>query len=199
MKIFGCILAGGLSRRMGQDKALLPWQGESTLLGHISKLIRPQVQDLIINANGDLSRFNLNYPMVKDLTDDYAGPLAGVCAGLDYMIQHSDAEYLFTAPCDAPFIPQDCVKKLSQAITNNQKIIVASSNGQNHPVIALWHKSLYEPLKQAYMNGIHKIEKFSCNYNPIHVIFDYKDIDPFTNINYIEEYHQYQRNQTTKD
>ena len=81
----GVILAGGLATRMGGgDKGLLPL-GEGTLLSHVIDRLAPQVAGLALNANGDPARFaDRHLPVVADSIEGYAGPLAGVLAGLDW-------------------------------------------------------------------------------------------------------------------
>ena len=83
MNIAGVILAGGLARRMGGgDKALLRLGGE-TLLARVIARIKPQVGEMVLNANGDPARFaEFGLPVVADTVEGFAGPLAGILAGM---------------------------------------------------------------------------------------------------------------------
>src|SRR5437660_12244134 len=109
MNTLGLLLAGGLSRRMGGgDKALRPLGGQ-TLLDHVIDRIRPQVAALVLNANGDPARFaRFGLPVVPDSIPDFAGPLAGILAGLDWTaVNRPDCAYVASVATDAPFLPGD--------------------------------------------------------------------------------------------
>ncbi|MCH7942248.1 MAG: NTP transferase domain-containing protein [Proteobacteria bacterium] len=83
--VVGVVLAGGLSRRMGGgDKALLALGGR-TILDHVIERARPQVSQLALNANGDAARFaGFGLPVIADVVEGHAGPLAGVLTGLEW-------------------------------------------------------------------------------------------------------------------
>jgi molybdopterin-guanine dinucleotide biosynthesis protein A len=105
--IAGIILAGGLSRRMGGgEKALMPLGGV-TLLDHVVGRIRPQVEEIALNANGDPSRFHrFGLPVVADTVPGFAGPLAGLLAGLEWAAANGYAR-LVSVAADTPFFPAD--------------------------------------------------------------------------------------------
>src|SRR5262245_49682471 len=110
----GLLLAGGQSRRMGGgDKALMKLGGE-TLLARIVARAGPQVGSLVLNANGDLSRFAaFGLPIAPDVVEGYAGPLAGVLTGLEWAGTNArGCEYVASFACDAPFVPRDLVARL---------------------------------------------------------------------------------------
>ena len=108
----GVILAGGLATRMGGgDKGALPL-GSSTLLSHVIDRLTPQVDGIALNANGDGSRFaHLGFPVIADSIDGFAGPLAGVLAGLDWAAEQG-ATSIVTAAADTPFFPSDLAARL---------------------------------------------------------------------------------------
>jgi len=113
----GLVLAGGLARRMGGgDKARIRIGGR-TILDRVLERLKPQCHGVILNANGDLARFADTYlPVVADSVPDFAGPLAGVLAGLDWTAEHApDVEYLASVPGDCPFLPRDLVVRLHEA------------------------------------------------------------------------------------
>src|SRR5437899_2503797 len=115
MNIVGLLLAGGLSRRMGVgDKALRPL-GERTLLDHVIDRMRPQVAALVLNANGDPARFaGFGLPVVADSVPDFAGPLAGILAGLDWAAANRpDCRLVASVATDAPFLPASLVTRLA--------------------------------------------------------------------------------------
>ena len=113
----GVVLAGGLARRMGGgDKARIRIGGV-TVLERIIERLRPQCAGLILNANTDAARFaDIGLPVVADSVPDYAGPLAGILAGLDWTAEHAtQIEWIVSAPGDCPFLPRDLVTRLHQA------------------------------------------------------------------------------------
>jgi len=115
VKTAGVVLAGGLSVRMGIDKALAPLAGQP-LIAHVAARLDPQVDALFVNANGDLARFRgIGRAIVADAgARPGGGPLAGVAAALAYA-SLLGAQWLATAPCDAPFLPLDLVARLAAA------------------------------------------------------------------------------------
>ena len=89
MNIIGVLLAGGLARRMGGGDKPLRLIAGRPLLDHVIERLRPQVAGLVLNANGDPTRFAAyDLPVVADSIPDYAGPLAGVLAGLDWTAEN---------------------------------------------------------------------------------------------------------------
>ncbi|MAW85234.1 MAG: molybdenum cofactor guanylyltransferase MobA [Phyllobacteriaceae bacterium] len=139
VKPAGLILAGGLSRRMGGgDKALLPLAGKP-MLAHVIAALEPQACPLAVNANGDPSRFAaFGLPVVPDTIEGFAGPLAGILAGLDWCARLEPApSCLVTVPADTPFLPHDLAASLAAAASPGAPC-VAVSGGRVHPVAALW-------------------------------------------------------------
>jgi molybdenum cofactor guanylyltransferase len=114
VKTVGLLLAGGLSRRMsGGDKSLRLLAGRP-LLQHVVDRLRPQVDGLVLNAHGDPDRFaGFDLPVVADSIPDFAGPLAGVLAGLDWAAENRpDCSFIVSVATDAPFLPEDLVNRL---------------------------------------------------------------------------------------
>ena len=133
MRIFGVILAGGAGRRMGADKALVPLAGQP-LIRHVQDRIAPQVEDLVISANGDPARLGFTgLTVLPDLQG--LGPLAGVLTALDH-VAHAGADALVTVSVDTPFLPCDLVPRLWLA--GEGGLAVAASQGRLHPTCALW-------------------------------------------------------------
>ena len=112
--MIGVVLAGGLARRMGGgDKPLRQVAGQA-ILDHVVARIAPQCDALILNANGDPSRFaGYGLPVVPDTLEDYPGPLAGVLAALDWTAENRpDANHVVSVAGDCPFLPRDLVSRL---------------------------------------------------------------------------------------
>jgi molybdopterin-guanine dinucleotide biosynthesis protein A len=185
----GLLLAGGLSRRMGGgDKALRPLGGR-TLLEHVIDRMGPQVGGLVLNANGDpdrLARFAL--PVVADSVPDFAGPLAGILAGMDWAAANRpDCSDIVSVPTDAPFLPRDLVARLSrEREAAGADLACAASLGRPHPVVGLWPVRLREALREAIaVEGIRKVDVWTARYRLKTVDFPVRNpgLDPFFNAN----------------
>ena len=185
--IVGVLLAGGLSRRMGGgDKCFHELAGRP-LLAHAIDRARPQVATLVLNANGDAGRFAAyELPFVADSIPDFAGPLAGVLAALEWtQTNFAQAEFVASFPSDAPFFPEDLVARLHQAVRDGgADTACARSGGRTHPVFGLWPLRLAGALRSAMVDeGLRRIDSWTARYR--HLLVDYPDQprDPFFNIN----------------
>jgi molybdenum cofactor guanylyltransferase len=187
----GVVLAGGLARRMGgSDKARIRVGGRSILERVIDRL-HPQCNGLVLNANADPSRFaDSGLPVVADSVPDYAGPLAGILAGLDWAANHvPNIEWVVSAPSDCPFLPRDLVARLHQAQTEaGAPLACAASGNRRHPVIALWPANLREQLRRAVTDdGVRKVDQFAARYAVGVAAWPIMPVDPFFNINTPEQ------------
>jgi molybdopterin-guanine dinucleotide biosynthesis protein A len=181
------VLAGGLARRMGGgDKARITIGGV-TILQRVLTCLQPQCSRLVINANGDPARFaDTELPVVADSVPDFAGPLAGILAGLDWAArQIPDCEWLVSAPGDCPFLPDDLVPRLHAArIAAGVPLACARSGQWRHPVIGLWPLALREDLRRALVaEGLRKIEIWTSRYGVGIADWPAEPVDPFFNIN----------------
>lgn len=193
--IVGVLLAGGKSTRMGgQDKALLALAGRPMIDWAVERL-RPQVGRLVINANGDPSRFRgLEAPVIADCIGGHAGPLAGVLAGLDWANANVPAaRFISTVATDTPFFPMSLVARLVEATGGNaDTIVLASSASGTHPVFALWPIALAETLRRELASGKRKVFDFVRAHGAVTALFGperigEREVDPFFNINTPED------------
>jgi len=187
MSVAAIILAGGLARRMGGGQKALLTLGGRHLVSHAIERLMPQSAPLALNVNVDDPAFEaLGLPLVQDTVPDFAGPLAGVLAGLEWANEQSPApDWLLSAPTDAPFLPGDLVERLVAAAENeNAEVAVAMSDGRTHPVVALWRTSLRDALHEALVeHDIRKIDRFTAARRTVHVEWEIKGGDPFFNVN----------------
>jgi len=159
----GVILAGGQATRMGGgDKGLLPL-GQGTLLSSVIDRLEPQVAGLALNANGDAARFaDLGLPVLADSVEGFAGPLAGVLAGLDWAAEQG-AETIVTAAADTPFFPCDLVPRLllaADGMTHPLALAAtpdAKRGSARHPTFGLWPVALRDDLRTALQGGLRKV------------------------------------------
>jgi molybdenum cofactor guanylyltransferase len=191
VKIAGVLLAGGLARRMGGGDKCLRALGGRTILDHVIERARPQVEALALNANGDAARFaDFDLPVVADSIAGFAGPLAGVLAGLDWAKSAvSGATHVASFATDAPFLPRDLVLRLAGAIADGaHDLACAASGGREHPVFGLWPLALAEELRRALAEeGLRKVDRWTARHRLAIVEFAAGPPDPFFNANRPED------------
>jgi molybdenum cofactor guanylyltransferase len=191
VNVAGLLLAGGQSRRMGGGDKALRLLGGRTLLAHVVERLRPQVVALLLNANGDPARFgDFGLPIVADEVPDFAGPLAGVLAGLDWAAVHRpDLSHVASVATDAPFLPKDLVARLLAALKEaDADLACAASGGRAHPVFGLWPVRLKDDLRRAlFAEGIRKVDLWTARHRLVTVPFADQPVDPFFNANRPED------------
>lgn len=191
---FGVILAGGQARRMGGgDKGLLKL-GDATLLDLVIARIAPQVSRLALNANGDPERFaDFHLPVIADTVPDFAGPLAGVLAGLDWAAEDG-ATHIVTVAADTPFFPTDLAPRLQRAAEKaGAPIALARTVDGRHPTFGLWPVALREDLRNALSEGTRKIIRWAEKEGAASADFSADRFDPFFNVNTPEDLSEAQR------
>ncbi len=193
VRIAGVMLAGGQSRRMDrQDKAVLSF-GDGRLIDHVHARLARQVDVIALNSNGNPEHFaSLHVPVIPDDISGFAGPLAGVLAGMEWAANQPAAfSHIVTVATDTPFFPDDLVYTLRRSIADAPGHIgVASSGDRLHPVFGLWPVLLKTDLRHwlseeknrrviAWIEGHpHRIAEF-----PIVTPQSGAPFDPFFNIN----------------
>ena len=185
--VAGVLLAGGLARRMGGgDKCLRPLAGE-TLLARVIARAAPQVGPLILNANGDPARFApYGLPVVADVVEGHAGPLAGILTALDWAAENAPHHPLVASfATDAPFLPRDLVATMVEARDlAGADLACAASGGRAHPVFGLWPVELRADLRDALVEqGERKIDRWTASHRLVEVAFPCDPVDPFFNAN----------------
>jgi molybdopterin-guanine dinucleotide biosynthesis protein A len=189
--VVGLLLAGGLSRRMGGGDKTLREIGGKPILERVIERMRPQVSALVLNANGDPARFAAyGLPVVVDSIPDFAGPLAGVLAGLDWAVANRpDCDLVASVATDAPFLPEDLVARLVAGVSEaGADLACAASGGQAHPVIGLWPVRLREDLRRALVDeNIRKVDVWTARHRLATVEFPVGRVDPFFNANRPED------------
>jgi len=172
------VLAGGLGRRMGGvDKGLQPFRGRPMAQWAIERLA-PQVDELIVNANQNRSDYErFGYRVVADELSGFAGPLAGLHAGM----KAAGRDLVVTVPCDSPFLPGDLVARLRGALGANQ-LAVAKTGAQPHPVFSLVSRGVLPHLEAFLTSGGRKIDAWYASLKVVEVAFDDEE-DAFRNIN----------------
>jgi len=182
-QITGLVLAGGRGSRMGGvDKGLQPYRG-MPLAMHALLRLQPQVGATMINANRNLSAYeSMGVPVWPDPVADFAGPLAGMLAGLE----QCGTPYLVTVPCDTPEFPEDLVARLSAALAaEHAEIAMAAAREQgelrNQPVFCLLQAGLLESLAAFLQSGHRKIDRWTAQHRC--VVVEFPDLQAFFNAN----------------
>ena len=165
----------------GVDKGLQPLRGKPMIDWVLARLA-PQVGEVIINANQNIPRYEAyGYRVVSDEIAGFAGPLAGLHAGLKVAAN----PLVVTVPCDSPFLPNDLVSRLSGALKNHD-LAVAKTGEQPHPVFSLMKRQVRESLEAFLAAGGRKIDAWYAALKVVEVSFD-DEADAFRNINTLEE------------
>ena len=191
----GIILAGGLSRRMGGGDKCLRLLGGRPLVSYVIHRLEGQVARLALNANGDPSRFStFGLPVIPDATADFAGPLAGVLAGLRWAAKATpQARFIATAACDTPFFPVNFVQVLLGSTKGAYPCLaLAASAGRVHPVFALWPIALADDLALSLQAGTRKVLGWTERHPHVITEFAFTSFgenvaDPFFNANTPED------------
>ena len=185
--IVGVLLAGGLARRMGGGDKPLRTLGGKPILDRVVDCVRPQVHQLILNANGDPARFDqYDLPVVPDVLDDNQGPLAGILTAMDWAAANlPECEYVVSFATDAPFLPSDLVAKLMAPVLNGTAPMSCAITGdRTHPVFGVWPVALRDTLRRAMVeDGVRKIDAWTADIGIAHVPFETDPVDPFFNVN----------------
>lgn len=182
--VTGIVLAGGLGRRMGGvDKGLVEFDG-APLVARVIARLAPQVATLVVNANRNATRYAaFGYPVVPDAIEGYAGPLAGLHAGM----RAAETAYVVTAPCDSPWLPADLVARLAAAMAAGQaQVAVARTAGRAHPVFTLGRRDLVSHLESFLAAGGRKIDAWYATLAVAEAVFD-DEAEAFSNFNTREE------------
>jgi molybdopterin-guanine dinucleotide biosynthesis protein A len=188
---FGLVLAGGLARRMGGgDKALIRI-GKETILDRALATFAPQCAGVVLNANGDATRFaRFGLPVVADDVAGFAGPLAGILAGLDWVACHAPGiAWVASVPGDCPFLPGDLVSRLHAArLGAGARLSCARSGTWRHPVVGLWAVALRDDLRHAVVDeALRKIEAWTERHGVAVADWPDQPVDPFFNVNTPED------------
>lgn len=184
------LLAGGLARRMGGGDKPLRLLAGKPLLDHVIARIAPQAIALVLNANGDPARFAAwGLPVAADTVAGFAGPLAGVLAGMRWAQGHyPGVADILSVPTDTPFLPHDLAARLAHGrAAAGCALACAMTAGRTHPVAALWPVALADALEAALLAGERKIDTWTAGHGIAEVDFPCPGYDPFFNVNHPDE------------
>ncbi len=182
--ITGVILAGGRAQRMGGiDKGLILLNGKP-MIEHVIAALRPEIDNLLINANRNLEQYAaFGYPVIPDIMDGYLGPLAGIASGM----RAASTRYIVIAPCDSPLIAGNLVRRLYETLTREGADISVAHDGERmHPVFALIQRNLLPNLLDFLNAGQRKIDRWYAQHR-LAVAYFRDQPEAFRNVNSPEE------------
>ncbi|MEM9784518.1 MAG: molybdenum cofactor guanylyltransferase MobA [Pseudomonadota bacterium] len=192
MRIAGVILAGGLARRMGGgDKTLLSLDGRP-ILAHVAERLAPQVEAMVINANGDPARFaDYGLPVVADTVEGFAGPLAGILAAMRWAAPQGFS-HVASAAGDTPFFPGDIVARLVAECGPDRPIAIAATEDpvrglSEHPTFGLWPVALADDLEAALRADMRKVIVWASRHGIARALVADAGAYPFFNVNTPED------------
>ena len=188
--ILGAILAGGQSKRMGKDKLFLELNNKK-LIEHTIDKVKKYLKKVIIITNQDNEFFSKNnLTAVKDCIEGQLGPLVGILTAMKWAKENlSKCSWIATFPCDTPFFPESIIKSFIEESEKKESLILcASSHGRKHNIFGLWSLDLYDKLKDDLINKkVRKVQDWTEKNKINNLEFEFKDYDPFFNINTKED------------
>jgi len=188
--ILGAILAGGQSKRMGKDKLFLELNNKK-LIEHTIDKVKKYLKKIIIITNQDNEFFSKNnLTIVKDCIEGQLGPLVGILTAMKWARENlSNCSWVATFPCDTPFFPESIIESFIEESEKKESLILsASSHGRKHNIFGLWSLDLYDKLKHDLVNKkVRKVQDWTEKNKIKNLEFEFKDYDPFFNINTKED------------
>jgi len=184
--ILGVVLAGGRSKRFGQDKSKVKLAGK-TLLEHTLDKVKSQFNKILIISNSEIVK---NHTTIKDCIDGQLGPLVGVLTAMKWIKKNKQPySWVATFPCDTPFFSISIINKFIEASkVNDCSLYFAKTEKKRHNIFGLWSLKLLEVLeKDIVENKYRKVEKWANKIGVKTINISYKEIDPFFNINTKED------------
>jgi len=188
--ILAAILAGGQSKRMGKDKLFLEFNNKK-LIEHTIDKVKKYLKKVIIITNQDNEFFSKNNLItVKDCIEGQLGPLVGILTAMRWAKKNlNKCSWIATFPCDTPFFPESIIKNFIEESEKKESLILcASSHGRKHNIFGLWSLDLYDKLKDDLINKkVRKVQDWTEKNKIKNLEFEFKDYDPFFNINTKED------------
>jgi len=188
--ILGVILAGGKSKRMGKNKLFLKLNNIE-LIDHTIQKVKKSLKELIIITNQENEFFvKNNLTTVKDCIDGQLGPLVGILTAMKWAKEnYPSCSWIATFPCDTPFFPEAVILQFIKESKKKESLILcASSHGRKHNIFGLWSLDLYDKLYNDLVNNkIRKVQDWTKANNIKNLEFQFKEYDPFFNINTAED------------
>jgi len=188
--ILAVVLAGGKSKRFGEDKNQIKL-GEKTLLEHVLSKISNKFEEILIVSSHNLEiKKSENITVIPDCFDDF-GPLAGVLSSMRWVKENQKHyKWVATFPSDTPFFETSIIEEYKKRInTQNSSLYFVKSNNKRHNIFGLWSIDLLEVLEDDLINNnFRKVEDWANKIGVKTIDIEVKKFDPFFNINTKEDF-----------
>ncbi|MGE7861712.1 molybdenum cofactor guanylyltransferase [Bacillus mobilis] len=193
-KYAGIVLAGGMSSRFGEPKALAIWKG-TPFVEHIVKVMTSTLQEVVVISHSDIKERVeqlVQVPVIEDILHYKGnGPLAGIVSGMEYI----EADWYAIMPCDAPNVSQEWFTILLEQTSNEYDAVVPIINGRKQPLLAAYHNRVKEKIYALLQEEKRSMGQLlsQCNVKYIAGEDVQANADWFINVNTKEEYMQAQK------
>ena len=184
--ILAVILAGGKSKRFGQEKSQVKL-GDKTLLEHSLSKLKSKFDKILIVTNNNTIK---DYTIVKDCIDGQLGPLVGVLSAMKWIKKNNFSySWVATFPCDTPFFNISIIDEFIKASKSNDSYLYfAKTKEKRHNIFGLWSLKLADTLEEDIIrNNYRKVEKWADKVGVKTINVSYDNADPFFNINTKED------------
>jgi len=187
--ILGVILAGGKSKRFGEDKTTAKL-GNKTLLDHVISKIEKNFKEILIIENKEkINQDKKNVFSTKDIIEGYLGPLVGVLSAMEWIKNNKkNYNWIATFPCDTPFFNENLIDKIKNfPINSPKKLFFLKSGSRRHNIFGLWSLELKDILLEDINNGHRKVEEWANKIGPEIIEINEENDYNFLNINTRED------------
>ena len=182
--ILGTVLAGGKSQRFGEDKSQVMLEGK-LLIDYILSEISSEFREILIVSNNKIDFKNSEKISIIEDFKKGLGPLGGVLSAMKWVKENNkNYEWVSTFPADTPFFKKEILQKFYGEIEiEKSRLFFIKSNKTRHNIFGLWSIDLLDKLEEDLNKGDRKVELWANSVGVKVIDMDFKNIDPFFNIN----------------
>ena len=182
--ILGAVLAGGKSQRFGEDKSQVKLEGK-LLIDYILSEILSEFREILIVSNNKIDFKNSEKISIIEDFKKGLGPLGGVLSAMKWVKENNkDYKWISTFPADTPFFKKEILQNFYKEIEiEKSRLFFIKSNKTRHNIFGLWSIDLLEKLEEDLNKGDRKVELWANSVGVKVIDMDFKNIDPFFNIN----------------
>ena len=188
--ILAVVLAGGKSKRFGEDKNQIKL-GDKTLLEHVLSKINNKFEEILIVSSHYLEiKKSENITIIPDCLDDF-GPLAGVLSSMKWVKENQKQyKWVATFPSDTPFFKTSIIEEYKKKINiKDSSLYFIKSNNKRHNIFGLWSIDLLDALEDDLKNNnFRKVEDWADKIGVKTIDIEVNEFDPFFNINTKEDF-----------
>jgi len=184
--ILAVVLAGGQSKRFGEDKNQVKL-GKITLLEHVLAKVTNKFEKILIISNQNLNIKTLtSITIIPDCIQGNLGPLVGVLTAMKWIKKNNKQyQWIATFPCDTPFFDTSIIEKYKNKINLNKSLLYfVKSNQKRHNIFGLWSVKLMDTLENDLVNNnFRKVEEWADKIGVETINIKIDKYDSFFNIN----------------